>query len=122
MTEPGDVVVADSSTDYAAARAAFERDFPGLPAGGRYVLAGWNAAHVADATPDPGSRSWVGRPAVTNLVVELVVVAGTHPGVVASVVVTGDTVEVVRGDAPLPSPFRIADHYANRGLRFRPLL
>lgn len=122
MTGDGalDEVVDDGSRDYGPARLAFETDFPRLRPGGRYVLEAWNWAH-REAGPD-GKPPSPERPALTNLLAELLVVAGTDPSVVAQIVVEGDRAVVVRGHAALTSPMRLTDHYRNRGIRFRPLL
>ena len=111
-----DLVVDDGSHRYGAARTTFEVCFPRLRPGGRYVLAGWAWAHAADA--DPTAE----QPALTNLVVELAMAAGSGTDVVRELRVDHDAIEVVRGDRPLPSPFRLATAYRSRGIRFRPLL
>ena len=121
--EPLDLVVDDGSHRYGDARAAFEVAFPRLRPGGRYVLCGWSWAHT-DPPPEPAvAMTWVDEePALTNLVVELVLLAGTDERTVASLAVERGAVVAVRGDADLGPSFQLAGAYRNRGLRFRPLL
>lgn len=62
------------------------------------------------------------RPALTNLVVELMLVCGTRKSAVEDVYVDPRGAFVTRGERPLTAPFRLADEYYNRGMPYRPLL
>jgi hypothetical protein len=118
---PIDLVIDDASHSYAESRAAFETLFPRLRPGALYVIEDWAWAH---AEVDRSVRQHLGHdaPALTNLIVELVLVCGSRSGVVDDIVVEPHAVNVVRGPKPLDSRFRLADEYSNRGLPFRPLL
>jgi hypothetical protein len=62
------------------------------------------------------------RPALTNLIVELLMIAGTGDDLVAQINVLRDTVAVTRGPLELDGPLRLEHHYSNRGLPFRALI
>lgn len=49
-------------------------------------------------------------------------IAGTGEDLVARLNVLRDTVAITRGPLELDGPLRLEDHYANRGLPFRPLI
>jgi methyltransferase family protein len=116
-----DLVIDDGSHSYAESRASFETLFPRLGPGGTYVIEDWDWAH----RPLTGVlRTQLGheRPALTNLIVELMLVCGSRSGVVDALIVEPRAAHVIRGEKPLESPFRLADQYSNRGMPYRPLL
>jgi len=117
-----DLVVDDASHLYRETRATFEVAFPYLRPGGRYIIEDWNWAHMDEPLWQHEGGYWSDKPALTNLVVELVMLAGTDRGAIQEITVDRDMIEVVRGERDLPSPVRLANHYLNRGLRFRPIL
>ncbi len=117
-----DVVVDDASHFYRETRATFEVAFPRLRPGGQYIIEDWNWAHMDEPLWQHAGGYWHDRPALTNLVVELVMLAGTDRSIIEEITIDRDMVEVVRGPRPLPTPFRLAHAYLNRGLRFRPIL
>ncbi|MDP1820789.1 MAG: class I SAM-dependent methyltransferase [Acidimicrobiales bacterium] len=119
---PLDLIVDDASHLYRETRSTFEVTFPRLRPGGRYIIEDWNWAHMDEDLWQYAGGYWADRPALTNLIVELVMVAGTDRSAIAEITVDRDMVEVVRGDRSLPTPFRLATAYLNRGLRFRPIL
>lgn len=110
-----DRVVDDGSRHYAHLRTAFEVVFPRLRPGGRYEIRGWNWAHRATVDDQE-------RPAATNLLVELLALVGSDGAVASEVIVGPEVAVVVRGDREVPSPFRLAQSYRNRGIAIRPLL
>jgi hypothetical protein len=112
-----DLVIDGTSHCYAESRATFETLFPRLRPGATYVIEDWAWAHV-----EPVKDLRLDRPALTNLVVELMLVCGSRSGVVDEIVVESRAVHVTRGPKPLASPFRLADEYSNRGMPYRPLL
>jgi hypothetical protein len=119
---PLDLIVDDASHLYRETRSTFEVTFPHLRPGGRYIIEDWNWAHMDEDLWQYAGGYWADRPALTNLIVELLMVAGTDRSAIAEITVDRDMVEVVRGDGTLPTPFRLAASYMNRGLRFRPIL
>jgi hypothetical protein len=119
--EPLDAVIDDASHYYSETRASFEVLFPRLRPGGLYVIEDWGWAHSTDPTIDD-LGVLRDRPALTNLVVELIMASVTSPDVVREVRTDSFTTIVERGPAELSSPMALADHYRNRGLPFRVLL
>jgi len=118
--EPIDLIIDDASHSYPETRAAFETLLPRLRPGGIYVIEDWAWAHFSD-------QSWVAefsrnRPALTNLVVEIMLMCAARSGVVDELVVEPRAVFVRRGPRPLDRSFRLADEYYNRGMPYRPLL
>lgn len=119
---PLDLVVDDASHLYRETRSTFEVAFPKLRPGGRYIIEDWNWAHMDEDLWQYAGGYWADRPALTNLIVELIMVAGSDRGAISEITVDRDMVEIVRGARALPAPFRLASSYLNRGLRFRPIL
>lgn len=118
--EPIDLIIDDASHWYPETRAAFETLFPRLRPGGTYVIEDWGWAHgeplgwYATSTSD--------KPALTNLVIEIMLMCASRRAAVDDIYVEPRAVHVTRGPRPLPSRFRMADEYCNRGLLYRPLL
>jgi hypothetical protein len=117
-----DLVVDDASHSYRESRSSFEVAFPRLRPGGRYILEGWNWAHLDEPVWQHAGGYWHDRPALTNLIVELTMLAGSDGSIVSEITIDHEMVEVVRGEKKLPSPYRLAYGYLNRGVRFRPIL
>ncbi len=76
---PLDVVLDDASHDYHLTRASFEILFPRLRPGGYYVIEDWQWAHA------PGFMLWTDKPALSNLVFQLMMVCAGHPDLVARI-------------------------------------
>ena len=109
-----DLVVDDASHHYAPTKASFEMLFPLLGVGGVYLIEDWAWSHR------PGQQSadapWANAPALTNLVMELVVMAAAH-GAVAEVAIFSEAVAVVRGPGPMPGdPFDLSGALRGRTL------
>lgn len=119
---PLDLVIDDASHLYQASRASFEAIFPRLRPGGMYVIEDWNWAHRPDSLWQEAGGWFHDRPALTNLVLELLMVAGTSADLISKVVVFYDSVEVTRGPLPLSKTIHLEEHYHNRGQQLRPLL
>jgi predicted O-methyltransferase YrrM len=117
-----DLVVDDASHFLAETRSSFEVLFPRLRPGGVYMIEDWAWAHYPDHVWQHAGGIWSERPALTNLLVELTLVAGSRSGLVADVRVTEDIALITRGPAKVEAPMRLEEHYLNRGLPFRPLL
>lgn len=120
--EPLDLVVDDASHLLRETRTAFEVLFPRLRPGGVYLIEDWGWAHFDEALWQEGGGYWHDRPALTNLIVELMMMVGTGSDVVADIRVTHDITIVTRGPRPLRAPMQVEAHYRNRGLPFRPLI
>jgi predicted O-methyltransferase YrrM len=120
--EPLDLVVDDASHLYRETRASFELLFPRLRHGGVYIIEDWNWAHRRQPVWQSRGGWFHDRPALTNLVLELMMIAGTSDGLISRIVVHHDTVEISRGPLRVDEPVRLEEHYNNRGLQLRPLL
>jgi predicted O-methyltransferase YrrM len=117
-----DLVVDDASHYYRETRAAFEVLFARLRPGGLYIIEDWGWAHFPEPMWQTGGGWFHDRPALTNLVIEILMVAATGEDLVSRVTVLRDTVTVERGPVELDGTLRLENHYRNRGLPFRPLL
>jgi SAM-dependent methyltransferase len=76
---PLDVVIDDASHLYAQTRLTFECAFPRLKPGGLYVIEDWGWAHW------PESRTFMGRSALSILIMELVMLCASRSDVVSEV-------------------------------------
>jgi predicted O-methyltransferase YrrM len=117
-----DLVIDDASHLYRETRASFEVLFPRLRPGGTYLIEDWSWAHYPELLWQDGGGWFHDRPALTNLVVEILMMLGSNKDLAAEIRVLPNTVEIVRGHAEHPGPLRLEETYVNRGLRFRPLL
>jgi hypothetical protein len=112
--EPLDLVIDDASHFYELSRTSFEIAFPRLRTGGLYVIEDWQWAHSPD---NQGSGFFHGRPALTNLIFELIVAFGSHPDLFWNVIVRDWFVVVTRGSKPLAPDFRLDDLIRMRGAK-----
>jgi SAM-dependent methyltransferase len=91
---PLDLVLDDASHDYELTRASFEILFPRIRPGGCYALEDWQWAHA------PGFWDRTDRPALSNLLFQVLMLAAGRPDLVAKVEVYQGTAFIWRGDAP----------------------
>jgi predicted O-methyltransferase YrrM len=119
---PLDLVIDDASHLYEPTRSSFEVLFPHLREGGMYVIEDWDWAHYPGDQWQLNGGQYADYPALTNLVIEILMLAGTSPEIVSEVTISQSLTEVVRGPAKLDGPMRLADLYLNRGLPFRAML
>jgi predicted O-methyltransferase YrrM len=117
-----DLVMDDASHLYRETRTSFEVLFPRLRPGGVYIIEDWGWAHFPERLWQEGGGWFHDRPALSNLVVELLMIAGTGEELISKMTVLRDSLVVVRGPLAVEGPIRLEDHYRNRGLPFRPLL
>ena len=117
---PLDLVIDDASHLYQPTRASFEVLFPRLREGGIYVIEDWDWAHQPEWQQNEGY--FRDEPALTSLILEILMLAGTRPDIVAEVAATSRVAEIVRGPAALDSRLDIGSLYLNRGRRVEPLL
>ncbi len=94
-----DLVIDDASHLYEQSKATFEMLFPLVRAGGEYVIEDWAWAHGGNRQGPNGV--WHDKPALTNLVFEIVVLSSMK-SIIESVLVTADFVSVRRGPEPAP--------------------
>jgi hypothetical protein len=69
--DPPDLIIDDASHLYEATKQSFQISFPYLKEGGYYVIENWSWAHWPEN--QTGSERGVEQPAMTNLIIELVV-------------------------------------------------
>ena len=119
---PLDLVVDDASHLLPPTRSRSSSCSPRLRPGGMFMIEDWAWAHYPEPLWQEGGGFFHDRPALTNLVVELMMIAGTGEDLVARINVLRDTVAITRGPLELDGPLRLEDHFANRGLPFRPLI
>jgi predicted O-methyltransferase YrrM len=119
---PLDLVIDDASHLYPETRASFEVLFARLRPGGVYIIEDWAWAHFPGPEWQEGGGPFGDRPALTNLIVELLMLAGRDSELISAIEVMRDTVTVRRGPAVVHGPLRLEAHYVNRGLSFRPLI
>ena len=79
-----DLVIDDASHLYEQTRASFNLVFPYIRAGGRFVLEDWAWAHWAGDSWE-NNAYFAGRQALSNLVVELIMLSGTRPDLIANI-------------------------------------
>ena len=115
--EPLDLVVDDASHLLDLTRASFNILFPRLRPGGIYIIEDWAWAHAdydVEGADKVAPSYPPGEPALTRLVVELLMTCGSVNGVVSNMYVTPGAVEVVRGPAPLDEDFDIGQSFRSR--------
>ena len=104
-----DLVIDDASHKYDLTKAAFETAFPRLRPGGVYVIEDWNWAHFGEEVFDTGE--WGAAPALSNLILELCIAAGSPRGasLIDRIEVNTYFAAIIRGHAPLGNDFRLDD-------------
>lgn len=102
-----DLVIDDASHRYELTKAAFETAFPRLRPGGIYIIEDWNWAHYGMEVFDTGE--WGAAPALSNLILELCIGAGSRhiPAIFDRVDVSSYFVVITRGSAPLGADFSV---------------
>ena len=76
---PLDLVIDDASHDYFATRQAFETIFPHVRPGGLYAIEDWGWAHAR------GFPLWTDRPALSNLIYQLLMVNSGRPDLISDI-------------------------------------
>ena len=99
-----DLVIDDGSHVYRPTKQSFEALFPFVKPGGWYVVEDWSW------DLQPGFKSWVHIPPLSPLVLSIVEVAGSSPGVVKGVRVSHGMAFIERGEGPLDETFQIERH------------
>jgi cephalosporin hydroxylase len=97
--KPIDLVVDDASHMYGPSRESFEVLFPYLKRGGHYIIEDWNWAHF------PGvyqTSKWNDQPALTNLVFELIMLAGSNSPDIERITISGISAVVTKCSEPNP--------------------
>lgn len=110
--EPLDLVFDDASHYYEHSRKSFEIAFPRLREGGLYIIEDWQWAHSPHYQ---SGGTFEGRPALTNLVFELLIAYGSHPDLFWNMVVRDWFIAVQKGSYPLGDDFKLDDLLRMRG-------
>ena len=97
---PLDLVIDDASHDYHLTRASFEILFPYLRPGGFFVIEDWQWAHT------PGFQTWRDKPALSNLVFQLMMAQPSSPDLIARIHVYPGIAYIQKGSAA-PSEQRL---------------
>jgi hypothetical protein len=100
---------------YGPSRESFEVLFPYLRQGGHYVVEDWNWAHL----PEYQTFKWSDRPALTNLVFELIMLAGSASPDIERITITNISAVVTKRSEPYPE--RRLDIGAGTRMRTRTL-
>ena len=109
-----DLVVDDASHWYDETKSSFETLFPYVRTGGWFLIEDWSWAH-AGGLQEPGNI-WEDKPALTNLVFEIVVAHATNDTLIDKIIFSPGLVYLRRGSHPiLPGQFRLADFKLMRG-------
>jgi hypothetical protein len=112
-----DLVVDDCSHKYEQTKASFNVLFPRLRPGGLYLIEDWGSAHW------PGDH-WQGRKnqyakeanPLSKLILELVMVSASRPGLVDEISIDGSTAYITRGDEVVAGPnFDVSECYLTAG-------
>ena len=117
-----DLVIDDASHQYDMARASVEVLLPRLRPGGRYVVEDWAWAHFDEAIFKGPDGLWADRPALTNLIIEMMLVIGSYPDILSEAHLDHHTAEFVRGPRELPGTVDLSRLYLNRDRIFRAIL
>jgi len=115
-----DLIVDDASHLYAETRETFNLSFPYLRPGGHYVIEDWAWAHWPGEYWQENNSYFGSKPALTNLLIELMMLAASRSDLIADISVNHNMIIVTRGASPLsPGSFDIGEHYLLRGKQFQ---
>jgi len=114
---PLDLVVDDASHFYRETRETFRSLFPRLRDGGLYVIEDWGWAHWPGDhwQADRGGDYFRDKPPLSNLLIELMLLCASAPGVVRRVSFDATVIYVERGPEAVHPGFELRDFYRNRG-------
>jgi hypothetical protein len=102
FVEPLDLVIDDASHDYELTKRAFETIFPCVRPNGIYAIEDWGWAH------NEHFKLWTDKPALSNLIYQLLMVNAGHPDLISSVNVFRGVAFVRKGPkAPVGEPLSL---------------
>lgn len=112
-----DLVVDDAAHLFFESRESFRALFPLLRAGGLYVIEDWAWAHWAGEfwQESRGGSFFSAQPPMSNLLIEIMLLSASCPGIVSKMVVNGTVAYVERGPDHIEGDFELSEHYLNRG-------
>jgi len=114
---PLDLVIDDASHFYHETRETFRALFPRLREGGLYVVEDWGWAHwPGDHWQKHRGGEYFGtKPPLSNLLLELMLLCASAPGLVRRVAFDSTVIFVERGPDSVQSGFEPREVYLNRG-------
>jgi predicted O-methyltransferase YrrM len=112
-----DLVVDDCSHKYEQTKATLNVLFPRLRPGGLYLIEDWGSSHwPADHWQGRSNKYAKEQNPLSRLILELVMVSASRPGLVQRVDIDGSTAYVTRGDEPVSdTDFDISKSYLTAG-------
>jgi len=115
-----DLIIDDASHFYKETKEAFNISFPYLRKGGLYIIEDWAWAHWSgDYWQNGQTPGLAGKDAMSNLLIELFMLAASRPDFISDILVEHSTITVRKGTGDLPmGDFDISEHYLLRGKEF----
>jgi cephalosporin hydroxylase len=114
--EPLDLVVDDASHLLNETRASFNALFPKLRPGGLYIIEDWSWVHAADSKIINQLSRFEGKPALTNIIFEVIMACGTNGQLIEEVIVTETCCFIRKGASPeFEEGFNISSSSSYRG-------
>lgn len=103
-----DLIIDDASHELSRTRTTFERLFPLLDQGGRYLIEDWSWAHA----PLPYRTD---QPELSRLAFELTIACAVNPELITDIEINRGWLLVRRGPTDLEGGFDLRDHLGERG-------
>lgn len=118
-----DVVIDDGSHQYELSVQTVEVALPHLRPGGFYIIEDWGWAHWPGAKWQDKKKGYsIGKPALSNLVFELIMLCASHSDIISHVVIERGFAAFQRGPSELDwQTFKLKESYLTQGRRFRTL-
>ncbi len=114
---PLDLVVDDASHFYFETRESFRALFPHVRPGGFYIIEDWGWAHWPGDywQANRGGDYFAAKPPLSNLLLEIMLLSASRPGIVSKILINGTVAYVERGPDKIEAGFELSAHYLNRG-------
>ena len=121
--QPLDVVIDDASHLFQETRTSFMALFPLLRPNGYYIIEDWGWAHWPGSYWQASRGFWASQPALTNLIVEIVMLSTSRPDLVSSITMNDKMAVIRRGISTIePGQFNLEKLYLSRGWKWRPII
>jgi hypothetical protein len=114
--QPLDLVIDDASHFFEETRSTFRALFPRLRPGGLYIIEDWGWAHWPEDFWQKvrGDDYFRGKVALSNLIVELMLLCASAPQLVTKVTINNMVAYVERGPGALDPGFELSKYCLNR--------
>ena len=115
--QPLDLVIDDCSHRYGPAKASLNLLLPRLRPGGVYLIEDWGWAHWPGDHWQGTTHQYADEPdPMSKLILELVMVAESRPGLIRDLSITGGAAYLTRGDEIVPDDaFDVSSSYLTAG-------